>query len=609
MDIEKIREQVNLWIYDSKPLVMRFLNIVGLVAALVAISFITVLYGFQLSDTARENIFISIQASFVFFIIRFFIRLFYDFHPRAFLRNNWFEAVMILLLILEGLSYNILGNLLFERLFIFMNMDGLEELSGLFFQIYIFIIFLIDLKERGNLIPAIKINPAAFFIFTFILLITLGSVLLMMPEMTSVEGSMDYLDALFTSTSAVCVTGLIVVDTGTFFTMKGHFVILLLMKLGGLNIISFGAFLSFFGKFGLGVKHHDVVEDFVFKDSLFSNKGLLFKIIISSITIEIIGSMFIAWFMFEKHPELSVNDTLFFSVFHAISAFNNAGFSTLTDGMYNEMYRHFYLLHLVLTGLIIVGTIGFDTLFDLFDKNKMRERLKHPWKRPKIGSMLNVYTSLILICIGTILFYLFESSNTMEGYSMIDGLVTSFFQVNSLRTAGFSSIDFHEVATPVIIMTFLFMFVGGGSTSTAGGIKTSTFSLLALSAYSTIRGKKRVEVFHRNVNRDIVMRAFSIFFFALSGVLIGTFLLTITEQHILDMKDRGLLDILFEQFSAFSTVGLSTGITPLLSSAGKVIIITSMFIGRLGTLTIAFAISKSIKSTNYKYPEEHMLVG
>jgi Trk-type K+ transport system membrane component len=197
----------------------------------------------------------------------------------------------------------------------------------------------------------------------------------------------------------------------------------------------------------------------------------------------------------------------------------------------------------------------------------------------------------------------------MAGYTFVDSMVTSLFHTISLRTAGFNSVDFHHVAPPMLIVTILFMFVGGSSSSTAGGIKTSTFSILALSTYSTIRGKKRLEVFNRTIHRDIVSRAVAIFLFSLTGVVVGLFLLSITEKRILAMSDRSILDLLFEQVSAFSTVGLSMGITSMLSPMGKIILIVSMFIGRLGTLTIAFAFSRSIKSTNYKYPEERMLVG
>lgn len=609
MRIKEIRERINLKIYDSKEFALKWLNLTSLMVSLFSLGVICYFYGFKHTKETENFLFLLVQGSFAFYIIRYFVRLFYDFHPIHFIRKHWLEGAMIGFLITDAISYNFTGKLVIQQFFFNLGLENFAGISNLFLQVYILIIVGVELKSEYSFMPKFKANPANIFIITFIILIAIGTMLLMLPEMTAQEGSMPLIDALFTATSATCVTGLIVVDTATYFTFKGHLVILILMKLGGLNIVSFGAFTAFFAKFGVGIKQHSAMEDFMFDDNIFSSKSLLGKIILGSFLFEAVGTLLIFLLIGSKMGGGDVGDNLFFAIFHSISAFNNAGFSTLTDGMYNELVRDFYILHVVLAALIFFGALGFITFFDLFSISKLRERLKYQWKRPKLGTLLNVYTTVILLLIGAICFTIFESNTNMEGFTFMDSLITSLFQSITLRTAGFSTVDFGSLSVPFLTISIIMMFIGGSSSSTAGGIKTSTFSLMALSAYSTLKGKRYIEIFNRRISQDILFRAFSIFFFSLSSILIGTFILTISETHILEMENKTFLDLLFEEVSAFSTVGLTTGITPLMSTTGKLTLMASMFVGRVGTLTIGYAVSRTIQSRNYKYPEEHLLVG
>ena len=609
MTLKEKREQINIRLYDSKKENLRRLRIISFVVSFIAIGTIIYRHGFQISEALDNTLFSIIQASFAFYIFHYIIKFIYDFSPLDFLKRSWFEGLLMLILTIEAISFHLFDTILISSFFEYLGFASFTGFSNLFLQLYLLVVVGIDLTKEATSKPKFKIHPSYLFISTFIFIILVGTALLMLPEMTHQTGTMPFVDALFTSTSATCVTGLIVVDTATYFTFKGQFILMMLMKLGGLNIIAFGASLGLFAKLGLGMRYHSVVEDFVFNESVFSSKGLLGKIIIGSVVIEIIGTVLIFLLIQNSFTDYSLGEKFFFSVFHSISAFNNAGFSILTDGMYNEYARYMFLVHLILAALIFAGSLGFDTFFDLFGINKLRERLHSPWKKPKLGSLLNLYTTIASIAIATVLFLIFEWNNTMDGYRLVDKVITSLFQVISLRTAGFSSVDFSQVALPMIVVTLFLMFIGGASSSTAGGIKTSTFSILVLSAFSTIRGKKNIEVFKRTITQDLLFRAFATFLFAISGVLVGIFVLTISEQHIIAMEDRSFLDLIFEQVSAFSTVGLSTGITAMLSDAGKITLVLSMLVGRLGTLTVAFALSKNIKSTNYKYPEEHMLVG
>lgn len=609
MNINQLREKINLFIYDSKTDVLRWLNIISLLVSISSVGVIIYYYGYKHSQEVLDSLFLFMQASFAFYIFRYIIRIIYNFEPKKFFRRTWLEGLLITMLIVDAISYNFAGTLVIQKFFQNIGFENFTGFSTLFLQFYILIIVAIDLKKESLMIPKIKINPPKLFAITFLILMAIGTFLLMLPEMTVAEGGMPFLDALFTSTSASCVTGLIVVDTGEFFTFKGQFVILLLMQLGGLNIVSFGSFTALFSKFGVGMRHQDSLEDFIFKNSVFSSKGLLGKIILGTLVFELIGTSVILWLMENEFPHQTLGDNLFFSFFHSVSAFNNAGFSTISDGFFNEFYRYFFILHLIVAILIFFGALGFDTLIDLFNFKSMRERLKYPWKRPKVGTLVNIYTTIALVVLGTIAFLVFEKQNSFANYGTVESIITGLFQSITLRTAGFNTLDFSQMAIPTLLIAMIFMFIGGASSSTAGGIKTSTFSILILSAYSVIRRKKHIEVFKRTIPQNIVFRAFSTLMFALTIIIVGIIALTISEQDLIANGQFRLIDIIFEEVSAFATVGVSTGITPHLSELGKSIIILSMFIGRVGTLTVVFALSSSIVSTNYKYPDEHMLIG
>ena len=609
MDLNHLREKINISIYGTKIRAERSFKLLSLVVSLFALGVLTYYYGFAHTHDEEYSILGIIRISFLFYIIHYFVKIFYDFNPGAFIRKNWFEGIMVFILIIDGISYTVFHTLVIESFFRGLGVDALSGLSELFIQAYLFVIVATELRKSGSFIPTIKLHPAILFIISFALIIFIGTALLMLPEMTTSSSGISAIDALFTSTSATCVTGLIVLDTATSFSFKGHTVLLILMKVGGINIIAFGAFLALLGRLGVGVKHHTVIEDFVNKESIFSAKGMFGRIVLVSIIIELIGSVVIFLLVSSNIDFLSFGDKVFFALFHSVSAFNNAGFSIFSNGLYNEYLNGLFYFHIIIACLIILGSIGFTTLFDLFDWRKVKARMKSPWKKPHLSSRISWISATILIGAGAIFFFLFEKENTLSGLSLSESIVASFFQSISLRTAGFNTVDLTQMSIPFVMVCLVLMFIGGASSSTAGGIKTSTFSIVILSAYSTIRGKKNIELFKKTVPAVVVFKSHSIFIFALGGILTGIFLLSITESKLLASGSYDMMDIIFEEVSAFSTVGASTGVTSSLSSAGKLIVIVSMFVGRLGTLTVAYALSKKISATNYRYPKESMMVG
>jgi trk system potassium uptake protein len=603
MNLTKFREKVNLVIYDSKERNLRILRYTSFFVSLIVIGIIVFYYGFPQTPERKNLLLNIIKAGFGFYVLSYLTRFLYTFEPRTFLKNTWFEGLLMLLLIIDGLSYFIFKMPLVITFFQLLGFENITPFYVIFVQLYVLIFVGFDIGTATARVSKLNLTPPTIFILSFMLLISGGTGLLMLPEMTTGNFSMPFVEALFTSISACCVTGLIVVDTATYFTFKGHLVILVLMQLGGLSVISFATFLVSFSGSTLGIRQQTMIQDFMSTDSLFSTRGLLNKIILMTLSIEIAGA---AMLFFLWHPQVLFEDLgekIFFSVFHSVSAFNNAGFSLFTNGLYQNFVVDSYLLHLVLAALIFLGALGYSSIKDIFSISSLRERLKRPWVQYKLSTKIALYSSVILVVAGMVLFYLLEYNNTLGGKKPVEKIITAFFQSVTARTAGFNTVDFAMVSTPMIVIFILLMFIGGSSGSTAGGIKTSTFTLLILSAFTTLQGKRSLELSHYSISNEMLNRAFLIFLFASGIIFLGVFTLTISDPHI------PILNLVFEEVSAFATVGLSTGITPNLSITGKFVLMGSMFIGRVGILTLAFSLSRQAISRNYKYPSAHIMVG
>lgn len=609
MPIQGLREKINLLLYDNKTIVLKMFRLLNILVSFSAFGTIIYLYGFPLNEEQNQVCYAIIQGSFAFYVLHYIAKYVYDFHPKEFFKRTWLEGSIMVLLVTEAIAYHVFGQLFIASLFQRLGLISFADFSNIFIQIYFFVVVIIELSRNAKIFPKKKLHPSSVFIFTFLLLIFGGTGLLMLPEMTTASGCMNVLDAFFTSTSATCVTGLIVTDTATFFSFKGHIVIAILIKLGGLNIIAFGTFMTLFSRLGLGVKHHELIEDFTHRDSMLSSQGMLAKIIFISLFIEALGTLIIFSLWQDDVQFTSLGEKIFHSLFHSISAFNNAGFSTFTNGLNNQLLHSSYFLHLTIAVLIIFGSIGFTSILDIFSIKKLRERLQQPWRSWNLGTKISVFTSAFLILLGTLVFFFMERNESSAGLSSFESIVRAFFTSVTTRTAGFNTLDFSDLTYASLVMVIFLMFIGASSSSTGGGIKTSSFFIILLGALATIRNQKNIEFAKRTIPEDLIYKALSIFIFSFGGITLFTFLLSIAEMEALKSGEITILQLFFEEVSAFSTVGLSLGITSQLTGISKVLIITSMFIGRIGTLTLAFALSKSAISRNYKYPSAHLMVG
>ncbi len=603
MSFQSFREKVNLGLYDSKKQVSHSLQITSLFVSLIVVVLMVLAFGFPLSLDHKEIIIIVVKTSLWFYVLKYIISIIYSFQPLKLLRETLFEGVLMTML-----TVNFFSGLLFEKSLLLwlsqqLEVFNLTNFTIFFIQAYFLVIVLLEIGKAGSLIKNIRLNPQFMLIISFLILIGFGSILLMMPEMTIQEGSMGFMDALFTSISASCVTGLIVVDTANFFTFKGHCIIMVLIQLGGLNIVSFASLFTIFSRSGVGIKHQRLIQDSFDSSSLSDSMSLLKRIFYFSFIIELIGfsALYFSW-----HDAInwgSNSDKVFYSLFHSVSAFNNAGFSLFSNGLYEDFVRQSYTLHLVLIGLIFFGSIGFSSILDMFGIRQIRERIRKPWKGYKLETRIALYSSLTLLALGTIVFFALETNNVLTGMSTGEKWITSLFQSMTARTAGFNTVDFSLLSVPMLCFYLLLMFIGSSSGSTGGGIKTSTFVLLIFSSISTLTGKKSMVIGKRKISMNLVNKAFSLFLFAVSTIFVGVFILTITEP------DKDLVDLVFEEVSAFATVGLSTGITSSLSTGGRIVIMFSMFMGRVGLLTLAFALGRATRMPRVEYPGAHISVG
>jgi trk system potassium uptake protein TrkH len=483
------------------------------------------------------------------------------------------------------------------------------EYSG--YQILAIVLFILEVSRLKLDLVIRYINPAQLFMISFGLIILFGAMLLMMPLSTTTP--ITFVDALFTSTSAVCVTGLTVVDTATRYTFLGKFIVLALIQIGGIGVMTITSFFGIFFKETSSFREQLLLRDYLSEDSINGILKNLTKVVLITLLIEGIGAAFI-YFSLENGGLGSVGANVKFSIFHSISAFCNAGFSTLTDNLYDSRIRYNYGLQYSVANLIVLGGLGFPVLLNIYKYMKAQaiwlwEFFKH--RKPYVhrvgmityNSKIVIVSTLILLVFGTLCFLWLEADATQKGLDFKGRLAISYFQSVTPRTAGFNNVNMDVFTKPAVLITIFLMWVGASPVSTGGGVKTSTFAIALLNMIRIVRGKNHIEINRYEIHEYSVNKAFAIIILSVTIIGLGAF-----GIFLIDGK-YGLLKIVFECFSAFGTVGLSLNLTPLLSGASKLILISLMFLGRMGCITLLLSLSRSITSqTLYRYPKENLII-
>jgi len=437
-----------------------------------------------------------------------------------------------------------------------------------------------------------SLSPARYLAGGFAAMILAGTLLLSLPFAT-VGGKIGIIDALFTATSAVCVTGLVVVDTGTYFTTAGQLIIMFLILGGALGFMTTATLLFVLMGRRITLKDRLIIKEALNTDSIQGVVSLIISIIKISLVLILAGTVLLG---LRFIPQFGWDEGLFFALFHAVSAFGNAGFD-LTGGFRSlTPFVGDYLVSGTIIFLFIAGGLGYPVILEL---------LQH--KRParfSLHSKLVLLFSATLLLLGTAIIFTLEYANpqTLGGLGFGNKLFAAFFTAAAPRTAGFNVVPIDALTTPVLFFMLLLMFIGASPASTGGGVKTTTFALLFFTVRALIKGSDEVVLYKKHIPPPLILKALAVLFVSISLIFMMIFAVSIVE-------DKPFLDLTFEVFSAFGTVGLTTGITPDLGNTGRILLIITMFAGRIGPLTLLFALTRRFNPGGIKYPEERILIG
>ena len=513
-------------------------------------------------------------------------------------------------------------------------------------QIAIVVSVIIRLTEVHRFLSTLRVRPALILIGSYATLIAAGTGLLLLPAATAAgQADTTFMDALFTAASAVCVTGLTVVDTGKHFAPFGQYVLVVLIQMGGLGLMTFGSVFALFLWRGMRVREAMVLREVVSHDLASEVKRIILFILVATVCIEAAGALLMlgVWNAGIGGGAASGADRLYYSVFHSVSAFCNAGFGLYGDNLVS--LRRSWQVNVVIAGLIIVGGLGFGVLYNVvrllkygaFSRGRRAPLVK---RRLTLQSKLAILMTAGLLAGGTLLVYIFETYQDRPGVwrptaymadekagaggeaiSAVSGgpaeeksplgdtwaerLVNGWFLSVSSRTAGFSSTDTHRLSPPTKFLVVVLMFIGASPGSTGGGIKTVTFAVICLGIWSALRGRPHAQVFHRTIPWDTVTKALAVL--AVAALWVAVVTMVICAWGLRDGARFTFLDVLFEATSGFGTVGLSTGATPLLNTFGRLLIIVTMFVGRVGPLTLLLTLQRrGGASARYTYPTENV---
>jgi len=553
-------------------------------------------FGFQNEQISKE---INHYAQIILYLL-FYTRYFSEILVlRERKTKQWIIDGFTFLLFLAVVLYNINRGNLYMGLF-----D--DVLNFVIINIAILFLIITRLSSVFHVISSIKIDPALLIVLSFLFMVFLGSGLLMLPKAQAQPVS--YFQSLFTSVSAVCVTGLTVVDITQYYTELGRLIIICLIQIGGLGIMTFTGFFGYVFTGSATYKDRLLIKEMVSSDTLDSLFKILTQIIFITFLIEFIGACVIYCSLGNDF----LGNKILFSVFHSISAFCNAGFSTAEGGMTASFLRGNTLFIITIAILIIFGGLGFPVILILLKTMRnsfagifpglKREKLRwHPLSN-NINYHIVLSSTAILLILGTVIYFFLEKNNSLQNISVFNQWLISFFGSVSARTAGFNLVDMTKWTTPTIFLMMFLMWVGASPGSTGGGIKTITFALALKICFSFIRGRSSLQIGNREIGRETLVRVMVVIILSFVFISISYFFLLITDQ------DKNPVNLLFETFSAFGTVGLSIVDTSTLSHGGQSIIMVLMFLGRLGPLTVLSGMFLSEKKQYFKYPRQNLVI-
>lgn len=568
---------------------------------ILSLASIILLAGFYLPEDIIEMTRLVINVVLVIYILQEAASWFTAHHFREHIKERLFRNFLALLLLLSLLFpddfFRIFSGLLPQ---LTIRQITLIYLSIIQFPI-IFVI-IIKLLRKNYLINKLRLQPGAIFGLSFAIIIIGGALLLLLPKATPPGQGISVLDSLFTSTSAVCVTGLTVVDTAANFAPLGKLIILILIQIGGLGVMTLTTFFAAFLAGGISYRIRIMMQDLLSQESLSEVAGILIKIITYTLIIEIVGAFFLYLSLGGSVHEVNW-DYIYSSVFHSVSAFCNAGFSLYSSGLMEDTVLTNFGFSSTIMILIVLGGLGFTVLSNLAGIRPRKFKLKRVRYQISPATKIVLYSTVILLIAGGVLMYFSENFSYAPDMSFGEKLYHSLFLSVTARTAGFNTVPIDGLAAPTVLIMLFLMWIGASPGSTGGGIKTTTAAISFLSFSNIVRGRERLEIFGRTIDPESIRKAFVLIFSSLMALGASSILLVWIEP------DKAPLDLIFEATSAISTVGLSRNITPHLSAASKIIIILLMFIGRIGVFTFFISFFKSKPEPEYKLPKSSIMIG
>ena len=602
-----------LFLYRKKlllPRINQFVNWTLGVTYLCALAFLAAIvyeYGFSLSAGETEVVHAVYRTVWIVFLASTTLQIVFrqDDSPYRFTPWTWVLSVLLYLTLLPVVFDRPEPDTKVYWIWAFFRSPYYRGAILLLYSFY---------QLSGSLVRLLgkRTNPPLILAGSFLFIIALGTGLLMLPRAT--YGGIDWIDALFTATSATCVTGLTSVDVPSTFTLEGQVIIILLIQIGGLGVMTLTSFFAMFFMGNTSIYNQLVVGDMISSNSLNSLLSTLLYILGFTLAIEGVG-MAVVWYSIHGTLGMTLDEELFFSAFHAISAFCNAGFSILPNGMSNPAVMQGHnLLYVTLGLLVALGGIGFPILVNLYEtviyylgywKWKAFGRSHRFTKRVhlyNLNTKIVLVSTAFLLALGTVVIAVIEWNQALAGMPVADKLVHSFFNSSCPRTAGFVSVPLLSFSVQTLLFMLVLMVIGGGTQSTAGGVKINVFAVAMLNLWAVIRGSEHVTILKRELSHDSIRRSNAVIMLYLIIAFAGMFALSVLEP------EASLLAVVFECISALSTVGSSLDLTPKLSDGGKALIVAMMFVGRVGAFTLMTGLVRQEKKRNYKYPSDNIII-
>ncbi|MFH0889196.1 MAG: potassium transporter TrkG [Planctomycetota bacterium] len=568
-------------------------------------------YGFFISEQTGNILHIVNVGVVTIFILHVLLNWLFARNKKIYFKSYWLEITLVALFFLQlGATY-FAAPVLLRKIFEGLHITRMTGVYIVLIQIYIVFHLILGFARFNARIASLAIKPATILLFSYLFLVILGTVFLLLPKASaSNEHPITSLDALFTATSATCVTGLTIRDTGNDFSTTGQMMILFLIQLGGLGLVTFTMFFSLLQQRFLGVRQTVILRDILNYDIIGQLGKFLAYVFIITFLIEIVGAVLL--YQLWNEPGMDYDGRLKWSIFHSVSAFCNAGFSLKSTNFMS--YANNLLFNSTIISLIVLGGLGFPVIMNLLQFRistlpffrRLRwlksRRDTEDISRLSIQIKIVLFVTIILIVGGALLFFGLEYHNTLQGKPLPQKITSSIFQSVTARTAGFNTVNINDLKPPTLILLIGLMIIGASPLSTGGGIKTVTFIVLLATVYSMMHHRERVEMIKRTIPKIVVHTAVSITVLYAICAFSFSFLLMITDPQV------AYKNALFETISALSTVGLSTGITFGLSAGGKMLLCVMMFIGRTGPLMILLSIIHRTTQANYQYPEENLIL-